>query len=357
MITIKEFIDQEKAELKDYFSTHIGSLDIFQVGDNPASNSYIKGKLKDAAELGVKATLYKLPEDADLYDLKSQIADSDGLGKIIQLPLPHATQEDVSGFIDVENDVDGFAEDTLCIPCTPLGIIKYLVATDYEFQGKTALVIGRSEIVGKPIAKLLLDRNCTVIQAHSKTTNLRELVSVADLIVVATGKINTLTCDMIYKPNCYVIDVGINRDENGKLIGDCERDLPVEFQSPVPGGVGLLTRLAIFYNLKTLIGVKERQEAVNKCFKALSDSSFKVFDNSLNSEDEKAVRINELPGYDEFVREPLKFKEDDINDYKIKDLEDKTFTQNSYELDDKYLHDMERASLYDGGLDTLYKKD
>ena len=339
MIAIKEFIEKEKIELKDYFSKHEGSLDIFQVGDNPASNSYIKGKLKDAEELGVKATLYKLPEDATLNNLRLKVKESKGVGKIIQLPLPHNTQKDVEGFINPNNDVDGFDKDTFCTPCTPLGIIKYLEASDYEFQGKTALVIGRSEIVGKPIAKLLLDRNCTVIQAHSKTTNLRELVSVADLIVVATGKINTLTCDMIYKPNCYVIDVGINRDENGKLIGDCERDLPVEFQSPVPGGVGLLTRLAIFYNLKTLISIKEEMN------------------NFLNPYKNESATLKIIINDNLVKMEPLKFIEEDANDYKINDLTDKTFTQTSFQLDDKYLHDMERASLYDGGLDMFYKKD
>ena len=339
MIAIKEFIEKEKIELKDYFSKHEGSLDIFQVGDNPASNSYIKGKLKDAEELGVKATLYKLSEDATLDELKLKVKESKGVGKIIQLPLPHNTQKDVEGFINPNNDVDGFDKDTFCTPCTPLGIIKYLEANDYEFQGKTALVIGRSEIVGKPIAKLLLDRNCTVIQAHSKTTNLKELVSVADLIIVATGKINTLTCDMIYKPNCYVIDVGINRDENGKLIGDCERDLPVEFQSPVPGGVGLLTRLAIFYNLKTLISIKEEMN------------------NFLNPYKNESATLKIIINDNLVKMEPLKFIEDDANDYKINDLTDKTFTQTSFQLDDKYLHDMERASLYDGGLDMFYKKD
>ena len=339
MLTIKEFIEKEKIELKDYFSKHEGSLDIFQIGDNPASNSYIKGKLKDAEELGVKATLYKLSEDATLDELKLKVKESKGVGKIIQLPLPHNTQKDVEGFINPNNDVDGFDKDTFCTPCTPLGIIKYLEANDYEFQGKTALVIGRSEIVGKPIAKLLLDRNCTVIQAHSKTTNLRELVSVADLIIVATGKVNTLTCDMIYKPNCYVIDVGINRDENGKLIGDCERDLPVEFQSPVPGGVGLLTRLAIFYNLKTLISIKEEMN------------------NFLNPYKNESATLKIIINDNLVKTEPLKFIEDDANDYKINDLTDKTFTQTSFQLDDKYLHDMERASLYDGGLDMFYKKD
>ena len=339
MITIKELIEKEKIELKDYFSKHEGSLDIFQVGDNPASNSYIKGKLKDAEELGVKATLYKLSEDATLDELKLKVKESKGVGKIIQLPLPHNTQKDVEGFINPNNDVDGFDKDTFCTPCTPLGIIKYLEASDYEFQGKTALVIGRSEIVGKPMSKLLLDRNCTVIQAHSKTTNLKELVSVADLIIVATGKVNTLTCDMIYKPNCYVIDVGINRDENGKLIGDCERDLPVEFQSPVPGGVGLLTRLAIFYNLKTLISIKEEMN------------------NFLNPYKNESATLKIIINDNLVKTEPLKFIEDDTNDYKINDLTDKTFTQTSFQLDDKYLHDMERASLYDGGLDMFYKKD
>ena len=339
MIAIKEFIEKEKIELKDYFSKHEGSLDIFQVGDNPASNSYIKGKLKDAEELGVKAILYKLPEDATLNDLRLKVKESKGVGKIIQLPLPHNTQKDVEGFINPNNDVDGFDKDTFCTPCTPLGIIKYLEANDYEFQGKTALVIGRSEIVGKPMSKLLLDRNCTVIQAHSKTTNLRELVSVADLIIVATGKINTLTCDMVYKPNCYVIDVGINRDENGKLIGDCERDLPVEFQSPVPGGVGLLTRLAIFYNLKTLISIKEEMN------------------NFLNPYTNESATLKIIINDNLVKMEPLKFIEDDANDYKINDLTDKTFTQTSFQLNDKYLHDMERASLYDGGLGMFYKKD
>ena len=348
MITIKEFIEQEKKNLKDYFSKHEGSLDIFQVGDNQASNSYIKGKLKDAEELDVKATLYKLPEDATLDELKLKVKESIGVGKIIQLPLPHNTQKDVDGFINILHDVDGFNRDTLCTPCTPLGIIKYLEATDYKFQGKTALVIGRSDIVGKPMSKLLLDRNCTVIQAHSKTTNLKELVSVADLIIVATGKINTLTCNMIFKPNCYVIDVGINRDENGKLIGDCERDLPVEFQSPVPGGVGLLTRLAIFYNLKTLVGVNEMNNLFS--YKVGKDGMFYEFDSNKPVTKEKFEQ--NLKSY-----EPITFKEETTKDYKIKDLEDTTFTQDSYEFDNKYRHDLERASLCDGGLFTLYKKD
>lgn len=307
MLTIKEFIEKEKKELKEYFTKNNASLDIFQVGNNQASNSYIKGKLKDAEELNVKATLYKLEEEATIKELEETVYKSNGVGKIIQLPLPNFNQKDVEYMLNSNDDVDGFIKDSPCTPCTPLGIIKYLEANNYNFKSKTALVIGRSDIVGKPMAKLLLERDCTVIQAHSKTTNLQELVEISDLIIVATGKINTLTKNMKFKKDCYVIDVGINRDEEGKLIGDCERELPVAFQSPVPGGVGLLTRLAIFYNLKTLL-------EINREWYRIEGSSELTTENNATS-----------------------------------------FTSSSYNLDESYIRDINKAWLYDGGYNQ-YKK-
>ena len=143
--------------------------------------------------------------------------------------------------------------------------MAFLNALGIEMEGKNAVVIGRSEIVGKPMADMLLSKNCTVTICHSRTPKeeLERRVADADILVVAAGKRNLITKDMKFKPSAVVMDVGINVDEDGHLHGDCEPDLPVLFQSPVPGGVGLLTRLALFFNLQTLIQ-NRRQKHVKK---------------------------------------------------------------------------------------------
>ena len=157
----------------------------------------------------------------------------------------HISQEKVTAIIDPRKDVDGFRKDSLCVPCTPGGIIKYLEYCDFKFMGSHCVVIGRSEIVGKPMAQLLLDKNATVTICHSKTRNIDLWTRNADLIVCAVGKPRFLNCYSLHMP---IIDVGINFDENGRMVGDCfntaNRDV-----SPVPGGVGLLTRCQLLENV------------------------------------------------------------------------------------------------------------
>ena len=173
-------------------------------------------------------------------------------GIIIQLPT---TIENPKSFIQPNQDVDGFINPDID-PCTPKGIIDYLAYCGYEdFSGKTVLIINRSDIVGKPIAKMFLDRNATTIVAHSRTANLQDLMAAADIIVTAVGKPNFITKDMI-RDNQIVIDVGITFDENGKLCGDCEKGMG-ENVTPVPGGVGLLTRVALLENILAISSSKD----------------------------------------------------------------------------------------------------
>ena len=143
-------------------------------------------------------------------------------------------------------------------PCTPQGIINYLEYNKIPLDGKNAVVIGRSTSVGKPMAKLLLQENAnvTVLHSHTKEEDLKNYIKNADVIVCAVGKRNFLNNSLEYKKNAIVIDVGINRDENNKLCGDCEKDLPVGYQSPVPGGVGLLTRVSLYNNLIKLLRIR-----------------------------------------------------------------------------------------------------
>ena len=262
MESIKEYAAKRKKDLRNYLLEFNHKYDvavvlaIIQVGDNPASNAYIKGKLNDCKEVGIEAKLYKLPEDVkekkilDLIEKLNKNRRIDGV--IVQLPLPkHISEMTIKMAISPEKDVDGFHPLSDFHPCTPKGIVDFLEEQNFKFEGKHAVIIGRSNIVGKPMYTELLTRNCTVTQIHSKTsaTDFKKLVESADLIVCATGHKGLLTKKYNYKKSAIIIDVGINKDENGKLCGDCEKDLDVAFQSPVPGGVGLLTRLALLENV------------------------------------------------------------------------------------------------------------
>ena len=266
MITIKEYVElrkkelkQEILELKEKYNKQF-LLIIFTDYQNSASSAYVKGKLKDAKELGVDTQVYDVNfyrNQNSAFNETLRILQHDLLfsndyqvGIIIQLPLP--TNLKLEEDILPRYDVDGFSKNTKVIPCTPRGIIDYLSYNKYDFEGKNVLVIGRSKIVGRPLAQLLTDlnSNVTICHSHTKQEDLKRYVKNTDLIISAVGKKNLLNKkDFIFNPNSIIIDVGINRDENGKLCGDCEKDLPVKFQSPVPGGVGLLTRLALFENL------------------------------------------------------------------------------------------------------------
>ncbi len=255
---IKEYVLKRKIELKEAISRldKVPSLCIISVGENPASQAYIRGKMKDSAEVGFNVVHVALPEDVTQEELDKVIfeknADPDINGILVQLPIPkHLSPDRVNEILDPKKDVDGFVPNSHYICCTPKGIMDYLLNEGFVFEGKKAVVMGRSHIVGAPMAQLLRDKGCNVNVIHSKTTeeDRQKWLKDAELIVVAVGKQNILNSSYELNPNAYVVDVGINRDELGKLHGDCEPNLPVKLQTPVPGGVGLLTRLALLDNL------------------------------------------------------------------------------------------------------------
>ncbi len=254
---IKNFIIEEKKRLqKEVNNLSIKPcMMIIQVNDDPASNAYVRGKLKDSAEVGINAILKKLPESTTEEELLSEIRkaneDKSIHGLIVQMPLPkHIDEEKIKLAVDPKKDIDGFHPLSTFIPCTPKGIVTYLKSENIEFSGKNAVVIGRSNIVGRPMAKLLTNLSCNTTILHSKTTkeDMEFYLEHADIIVAAVGKKYFLNKTYKLKKDAAVIDVGINRVD-GVLYGDCEPDLDVKLQTPVPGGVGLLTRLSLLYNL------------------------------------------------------------------------------------------------------------
>ena len=260
-MTIKEYVKAKKLEMKNLVLNmeRLPKLVIVQINEDEASYAYIRGKLKDAAELGINAELIKLPLETTQEELLAKINelnhDDSVDGFIVQMPLPrHINEETVKLAIAPEKDVDGFHPLSKLDPCTPRGIMNYLKTENIQIQGKNAVVIGRSNIVGKPMARLLLAANANVTVLHSKTTfeDMARYIANADIIVIAIGKANFLDNRFTYKKDAIIVDVGINRLEDG-LHGDAERDLPVALQTPVPGGVGLLTRLALYENLLTIV--------------------------------------------------------------------------------------------------------
>lgn len=234
------------------------------VGNNPASQSYVRGKIKATEYVGFDGSLVSLPEDvtedaliAEIERLnQNELVD----GILVQLPLPkHISEDRVIASISPEKDVDGFHATNVArlwlnqpciVPCTPKGVIVMLDRAGIEISGKNAVVVGRSNIVGKPVAKLLLDRNATVTIAHSRTKNLKEVCRQADILVAAVGRPQMLTADYI-KPGAAVIDVGINRLEDGRLVGDVDFEGAKEIAgaiTPVPGGVGPMTITMLMRN-------------------------------------------------------------------------------------------------------------
>ena len=234
------------------------------VGNNPASQSYVRGKIKATEYVGFDGSLVSLPEDvtedaliAEIERLnQNELVD----GILVQLPLPkHISEDRVIASISPEKDVDGFHATNVArlwlnqpciVPCTPKGVIVMLDRAGIEITGKNAVVVGRSNIVGKPVAKLLLDRNATVTIAHSRTKNLKEVCRQADILVAAVGRPQMLTADYI-KPGAAVIDVGINRLEDGRLVGDVDFEGAKAIAgaiTPVPGGVGPMTITMLMRN-------------------------------------------------------------------------------------------------------------
>jgi len=256
-MTVKEYVKVRKEEIKELVSKmeKAPSFVVVQVNEDPASNAYVKGKLKDAAELGIPAELIKLPletTEEELINLIVSLNNNDSIdGFIVQMPLPKQINEDkIKNAISPTKDVDGFHPMSLLNPCTPQGVMNYLHFEDIQIKGKNAVVIGRSNIVGKPMAGLLTAESANVTILHSKTTeeDMKFYIEHADIIVVAIGKAGFLDNRFNYKSDAVIVDVGISRDENG-LHGDAVPGLPVRLQTPVPGGTGLLTRLSLLENL------------------------------------------------------------------------------------------------------------
>ena len=256
-MTIKEYVKVRKEELKKEVASlkKIPHFVIVQLNEDAGSNAYVKGKLKDAAELGIDAELIKLPVETSEEQLLKLIDnlnhDNKVDGFIVQMPLPkQINEETVKLAISPAKDVDGFHPLSKLNPCTPQGIMNYLKHENVSFMGKNAVVIGRSNIVGKPMAKLLLKESCNVTVLHSKTSfeDMHRYLENADIVVVAIGKQHLIDDRYKFKESAILVDVGINRDENG-LHGDILPNRKVALQTPVPGGVGLLTRLALMENL------------------------------------------------------------------------------------------------------------
>ena len=259
---IKDELKEEVAKLKAAGKEI--TLAVIQVGSDPASTVYVGNKKKACAYIGIESLAYELPEETseqELLDLVEKLnQDPKVNGILVQLPLPkHMNEDKIIQTISPDKDVDGFhpiSVGRLCIgekgfvSCTPAGIIKLLKRSDVEISGKECVVIGRSNIVGKPMAMLLLRENGTVTVTHSRTKDLKEVAKRADILVVAIGKPKMITKDYV-KEGAVVIDVGIHRMENGKLCGDVDYDdvAPVcSAITPVPGGVGPMTIAMLMNN-------------------------------------------------------------------------------------------------------------
>ena len=259
---IKDELKEQAAALKKQGITI--TLAVIQVGNDPASTVYVRNKKKGCEYVGIESLSYELPEETTQQELLSLIGElnrkEDVSGILVQLPLPaHIDEDKVIRAIHPKKDVDGFHPQSvgaLCIgqpgfvSCTPAGIIQLLKRSSIEIAGKECVVLGRSNIVGKPMAVLMLRENATVTIAHSRTRDLKEVTKRADILIAAVGKPKMITADYV-KEGAVVIDVGINRDENGKLCGD------VDFESveplcsaitPVPGGVGPMTIAMLLNN-------------------------------------------------------------------------------------------------------------
>ena len=252
---IKEELKEQVAQLKK--DGIEGTLAVIQVGDDPASSVYVRNKKKACEYIGIGSKSYELPEtttQTELLDLIADLNQDDAVnGILVQLPVPaHIDEKTIINAISPSKDVDGFHPESVgaltigqkgFVSCTPAGIIELLKRSNVEIDGKNCVIIGRSNIVGKPMALLMLRENATVTITHSHTQNLKEICSRADILIAAVGKKEFITGEYI-KENAVVIDVGIHRDENNKLSGDVkydEAEPKASMITPVPGGVGPMT--------------------------------------------------------------------------------------------------------------------
>ena len=260
---IKEELKEKVNELKE--KGIYPKLVVIMIGKDKASEIYVRNKSRDCDYVGIEYEEFFLEESITMETLLNLIDElnkrDDIHGILLQSPIPeHLDIRKAFNKIDYRKDVDGFnpinvgklliGEDTF-IPCTPLGVIKLLEEYNIQIEGKNAVVIGRSNIVGKPLSQYLLNKDATVTVCHSKTKNLKEITSKADILISAVGKPKVITRDMV-KENAVIIDVGINRTPDGKIVGDVDYDNlldKVSYITPVPGGVGQMTRAMLINNI------------------------------------------------------------------------------------------------------------
>ena len=259
---VREQVRVKVEELKVLYKA-IPHLVVVLVGENPASQSYVKGKERACVKAGMKSTIIRKDEsitEVELLEIIEKLnCDENVHGLLVQLPLPkHIDENKVIDAIDISKDVDGFHPLNVgymhlgrpaVLPATPKGILTMIKSKNIEIKGKDAIIIGRSNIVGKPVAMLLMKEHATVTIAHSRTVNLKEKCLRADIIVAAVGRPYTVTADMV-KDGAVVIDVGVNRVE-GKLVGDCDFEnikAKASYITPVPGGVGPMTITSLLQN-------------------------------------------------------------------------------------------------------------
>lgn len=257
--------DELKEKVAEYKKQGVKiTLAVVKVGNDPASAVYVRNKEKACEYVGITSRTLALPEETteeELLKVVKELNEDKAInGILVQLPLPkHIDESKVLLAIDSNKDVDGFhpvnvgkmviGEETF-LPCTPAGIIEMLKRTDIEISGKECVVIGRSNIVGKPMSMLMLKENATVTIAHSRTKDLKEVTKRADILIAAIGKAKFVTADYV-KEGAVIIDVGMDRDENGKLCGDVDFDSVSQVASaitPVPGGVGPMTVTMLLVN-------------------------------------------------------------------------------------------------------------
>lgn len=260
----RQNIKAEVDEIKSLGLERPVGLAVILVGDNPASLVYVRNKMKGCEEVGIKSFMCTLPADATAEQVAATIkelnANPEVSGIILQLPLPkHLDENPLLDLIDPNKDVDGchyvqkgrlWTGRECLIACTPFGVMRILEHYGIELEGKNAVVVGRSNLVGKPLAQLLLDKNATVTICHSRTKNLGDITRQADIVCVAIGKAKFLKADMV-KEGAVVVDVGMDRDENGKLCGDVDFENVApkcSFITPVPGGVGPMTVTMLLQN-------------------------------------------------------------------------------------------------------------
>ncbi|KFZ26363.1 MAG: Bifunctional protein FolD protein [Candidatus Izimaplasma bacterium HR2] len=260
---VREEVRIEVAALKEQYGA-VPHLVVILVGEDPASQSYVKAKERACVKAGMISTVIRRDADIseeELLGLIKKYNDDEGVhGILVQLPVPkHIDEDKVIDAIDISKDVDGFHPLNVAymhlgrnaiLPATPKGILTMLESKKIELKGKDAIIIGRSNIVGKPAAMLLMGKHATVTIAHSRTQNLKEKCLQADIIIAAVGRANTVTADMV-KEGAVIIDVGVNRTAEGKLVGDVDFEGCKEkasYITPVPGGVGPMTITSLLQN-------------------------------------------------------------------------------------------------------------